>query len=276
MLELLNLGFIQNALIAAFLISITCGLIAPWIMINRMSFLTGGISHASYGGVGIALYLGINVLPVTAIFCGVLALIIGFIIDKQGQRIENLTGIIWVMGMAIGLLFISATHNYIQDFSQYLFGSILAVTPEMNFCFLVFNILIAAVFFIKFDDFFILSFDEEYAKSRGINTRFLKLILLFIVAESVVVIMQLVGLMLVVALLSIPPLIAETHVKNIKAVMFASGLWCFFSCVFGLVISYLYNVSIGAAIVLILCGIWFLAKLIESRSIYSEFICKLL
>ena len=130
MLEVLQYDFIQNALIAGILISIAAGIIGSLVVVNKITFLTGGIAHSSYGGIGLAIYLGIPVLFGATIFAVLTAIIIAVITIKNRNRIYSIIGMMWASGMAIGIVFVDLTPGYNVDLMSYLFGSIIAVSKD--------------------------------------------------------------------------------------------------------------------------------------------------
>jgi len=257
MIEALHYTFVQNALISAIIVSIISGIIGSLILVNKMTFLTGGIAHSSYGGIGLAIYFGLPIFLGASAFALFSALIIATIAFKQKHRIDIFIGIIWAVGMAIGIIFVDLTPGYNVDLMSYLFGSILAVTKS-DLVFMA-SLLIVLLLFVHKYYYQILatSYDSEYASLKGINARvFFTLILLFS-ALAVVVAIKVVGLILVIALMTIPTYIAEQMSSSLYGMMIKSALFSTLFTVIGLIFSYNFDISSGATIILTsACGLF--------------------
>jgi len=251
MLDALSYEFIQNAIIAGILVSIASGIIGSLIVVNRMVFLAGGIAHTSYGGIGLAVYFGIPIFLGASLFSVAAALLIAFVTLNQRERTDTFIGLIWAVGMAIGILFVDITPGYNVDLMSYLFGSILAVSREdLWFMYtLVFSIIIFVTFWYR--DILAVSYDSEYALLRGVPVRFFYTLILVFSALTVVIAIKIVGLILVIALLTIPIYIAEKLSNSLYSMMFFSAIISTIFTLFGLYISYSYDITSGAAIILV-------------------------
>jgi len=254
--ELLAQTFVQHALLAALLVSIACGMIGALVVVNRLVFMAGGIAHSAYGGVGLAFYTGLPVLPITGAFTAGAALLLGLVTRRQRERTDTLIGVIWAGGMAFGIILLNLTPGYNTDLMSYLFGSILTVPERDLWLMLGADALILALVLYYFRDLLSFSFDPDFARSRGIPVDGLHLMLLVLVAETVVMMLQVVGLILVIALLTIPPYLAERHTRSLAGMMLAAGFWSLVSCVAGLAAAYLLDISSGASIVATACVIY--------------------
>ncbi len=251
MLEALSYSFIQNALIAGVLISICAGIIGSLIVVNRMVFLAGGIAHTSYGGIGMAIYFGFPIFFGASMFAVGAALILASISLKQKNRIDTFIGLIWAVGMAIGVLFIDLTPGYNVDLMSYLFGSILAVSRDDL---LFISILLLIILFITifwYRDILAVSYDSEYASLRGVHVKFFYTLILVLSALTVVVSIKIVGLILVIALLTIPVYIAEKLSSTLGGMMSISALLSACFTLVGLYLSYTYDLTSGASIILV-------------------------
>jgi len=253
MLEMLSFSFFQNALIAALLVSIACGIIGSLVIINRLFSMAGGITHGAFGGVGIGVFFGINFLLATSAFTLFLALIAAYLSQKFPHRSDNIIAVLWAFGMALGLILIDLSPGYQNDLMAYLFGSILAVSSEdlwlMGAVSAAF-VLLVGLFYRQFEA---LSYDAEFARLRGIHTGFFYYLLIIMIAFCIVISIRVVGLILVIALLSIPCFIAEKFTKKLGMTMFFS---CFLSVVFsllGLILSIIFDLSSGASIIMVAC-----------------------
>jgi zinc transport system permease protein len=250
-MEILNYEFMQNAIIAGILVSIASGIIGSLIVVNNMVFLSGGIAHTSYGGIGIALYFSFPIFLGASVFAIFSALLIAFITLNQKQNIDIFIGLIWAVGMAIGIIFTDLTPGYNVDLIGYLFGSILAVSnSDIGFmsAILMSAIVIIVVFYKKI---LLVSYDSEYAKLMGVNVAFFYTLILVLSALIIVISIKIVGLILVISLLTMPIYIAQRISNSLSSMMFVSAI---LSCIFtflGLVLSYNYDLSSGASIVLV-------------------------
>jgi zinc transport system permease protein len=250
-IEALSYEFVQNALIAGILVSIASGIIGSLIVVNRMVFLAGGIAHTSYGGIGMAIYFGLPIFLGASLFAVVSALIIAFITLNHRHRMDTFIGLMWAVGMALGVVLVDLTSGYNVDLMSYLFGSILAVSHEDLY---YMGGLLALIIFIMvfwYRDILAVSYDSEYASLRGINVRFFYTLILVLSALTVVVAIKVVGLILVIALLTIPVYIAEKLSNTLYMMMILSGLFSSIFTLIGLSVSYFYDISSGACIILI-------------------------
>lgn len=251
MIEILQFEFMQNALIASLIVSLICGAIGTLIVINRMVFIAGGIAHGSYGGIGLALYFGISPLLGASLFALLLSFIIALITHQNSTRIDSLIGVLWAFGMALGIIMADLTPGYNVDLMSYLFGAILSVSAEdlYGMSSVLGLVLLFVIFFYK--QLLAMSFDAQFAKLRGVNVTLLYFVLVALIALSVVIIIRAVGLILVIALLSIPPYIAEKLTNSMGSMMVLSAILSALFCGIGLGFSYFFNVSSGASIILV-------------------------
>jgi zinc transport system permease protein len=251
MIEALSYGFIQHALIAGVLVSLASGIIGSLIVVNRMVFLAGGIAHASYGGIGMAVFLGLPIFLGASLFAVAAALLVSVLTLKKRERIDTFIGLIWAVGMAIGVILIDITPGYNVDMMSYLFGSILAVSSEdLYFMGVLLGVIIAVMLF-WYRDILAVSYDSEYAALRGVNVRFFYTLILILSALTVVIAIKVVGLILVIAMLTIPVYIAEKLSNSLAQMMLYSGLIATFFTLAGLAVSYAYNLTSGASIIVI-------------------------
>lgn len=251
MIEILHLAFIQNALLAGLFVSIIAGIIGSLIVINKMTFIAGGIAHGAYGGIGIAFFLSLEPIFGATLFSLLLALIIATITLKDRYKIDNVIGAIWAFGMAIGIIFIDITPGYNPDLMSYLFGSILAVSSA-DLIFISLLDLICIVLIVAFyRQFCAISFDSEFAKLRNVNVNLFYYLLICLVALCVVATIRVVGLILVIALLTIPPFLAQNFASRLGTMMALSAIFSAIFCTLGLWLSVEYNLTSGATIILI-------------------------
>ncbi|HDZ24246.1 MAG TPA: metal ABC transporter permease [Desulfobacteraceae bacterium] len=266
MWEALHFEFMRNALAAGVFVSIACGVVGTLVVVNRMVFISGGIAHAAYGGIGMALYFGLSPLVGAGAFSVGSSLIMGAVSLKSRHRTDTIIGVLWAVGMAMGVIFVDLTPGYHVDLMSYLFGSILAV-PKSDLWFMFpLDLVIILVVLFFFKEFQVISYDDEFARVRGIPVNALYLLLFCMIGFSVVMIIRIVGLILVIALLSIPPYIAEKVTDSLGKMMVLSSLFGIFFTVTGLWISYRFNLTSGAAIILVAGAGFFLTLAIDRFS----------
>jgi zinc transport system permease protein len=251
MLEALSYEFIQNALIAGVLVSIASGIIGSLIVVNRMVFLAGGIAHTAYGGIGLAVFFGFPIFLGASLFAVLASLIIAFITLHHRNRMDTFIGLMWAVGMALGVVLIDLTPGYNVDLMGYLFGSILAVSGDDILYMGGLLAVIISIMLFWYRDILAVSYDSEYATLRGINVKFFYTLILILSALTVVVAIKVVGLILVIALLTIPVYVAEKLSSTLYMMMILSALFSSLFTLLGLWFSYTFNIASGASIILI-------------------------
>ena len=251
MLEVLQYQFMQNALLAGFLAAIACGIVGVYVVVKRVVFISGGIAHASFGGIGLGYLLGINPVLGAMVFAVASSLGIGLVTRRTRLPEDTAIGILWAMGMALGIIFIGLAPGYAPDLFSYLFGNILTVPFFDLMLMLILDVVIIVLVALLYKEFLYLSFDEEFSTVSGVPTESLYLILLCLVALTVVVLIRVVGIILVIALLTIPAALARQFTHSLKKMMLlaiSAGVVFTFS---GLWISYVLNLASGATIILV-------------------------
>ncbi|RLC45181.1 MAG: metal ABC transporter permease [Candidatus Cloacimonadota bacterium] len=251
MFELLTYKFMQNAFLSAMLVSIACGIIGTYVVTNRIVFISGGIAHSAYGGIGLGYFLGINPVIGAIIFSIISAVSMGLVSIKTEQKADTIIGVMWAVGMAIGIIFIDLTPGYTGDLMSYLFGSILTVSYSDIFIMIILDIIILSIVMLFFKEFLILSFDKEFAQIRGLNVNLLYIILLILIAGTVVMLMKIVGLIMLIALLTIPAAISSKYTSNLAKMMILSSILGMIFTTLGLIISYYSNLTSGPCIILV-------------------------
>lgn len=264
MIEILQYEFMRNAIAAAVLVSVACGIIGTYVVIKRIVFISGGISHTAFGGIGLGYLLGVNPILTAIPFSIASALGIGVISKKTKISEDTAIGILWAMGMALGIIFINLSPGYAPDLFSYLFGNILTVPSSDLVIMLVLDAVIILTVVAFFKEFSAISFDEEFSTVVGVHTRGLYLLLLCLVALSVVVLIRVVGVILVIALLAVPAALSRQYTDNIKKLILLSIFTGMVLTVAGLFLSSALDLASGATIVLVL-GIAFLFSSFFSR-----------
>jgi len=256
MISVLALEFFRNAIIAGLLASVACGVIGTYVVVRRMVSLSGGISHAAFGGIGIGYYLGLDPLLSATVFTVAVALGMGELSLRRKQNLETVIGAVWATGMALGILFVYLTPGFAPDLFGYLFGNILLVPREDLVLMVALVAVILVVVALFFRDLFAVTFDEEYAQVMNLPVERISLLLLALVALTVVMLIQVVGIILVIALLTIPAAIAREFASRLWRMMaLAVALGAIFT-VSGIVLSYILNVPSGATIILVSAAVY--------------------
>ena len=251
LIKLFEFEFMRNALIAGLLVSIACGMIGTFVVVNRIVFISGGIAHAAYGGIGMGYFFQFNPVIGAIAFSVVSALGMGLVYRKTQQRADTIIGVMWAIGMAIGIIFIDLTPGYKVDLMSYLFGSILTVPQSDLILMLILNILICVMIILFYKELVAISFDPVFAETRNLPVDQLYLMLIVAIALTVVMVMKVVGLILVIALLTIPAAISGQFVKDLKQMMLLSSILGIVFTTLGLGISYFLNLTSGATIILV-------------------------
>jgi len=251
-------GFLQYALIAGVLASIACGVVGSYVAARRITYIAGGIAHSVLGGLGAARYLQVTqgwewLHPLFgAVIAALLsALIIGMVSLRWRESEDTAISAIWAIGMAAGVLFIARTPGYAENLMSYLFGNILMVTPTSLWLMATLDLLVVALGLLFYKQLVAISFDEEFARMRGINVEAFYLLLLCMTALTVVLLVTVVGLVLVIALLTLPIAIAGHFSRSLRQVMAISAALIAVLTVAGLGVSYNADLPAGATIIVL-------------------------
>ncbi len=258
-MEIFQYEFMRNAIIAAVLVNITCGIVGTYVVIKKLVFISGGISHAAFGGIGLGYFLGVNPIVAAVPFSLLSAITIGLISKKSKLSEDAAIGIIWAAGMAMGIIFINLTPGYAPDLFSYLFGNILTIPVMDLYIMLILDSIIILIIVLFFKEFYAVSFDEEFSTVIGIPNRIIYLVLLCMVALSVVILIRIVGIILVIALLTIPSSICRQFTYNIKKLIISSIVTGVILTIAGLWLSYLLNLASGATIIILLAVVFFVS-----------------
>lgn len=261
MQELLQYSFVQHALGAAVLSSIICGLIGTIIVEKQLVSMSGGIAHTSFGGIGLGYLLGIEPIIGGLVFAILASLGITTIKRKMHTNSDTLVGIFWAFGMGLGILFIALTPGYTPDMTTYLFGNILTVSELYIRIMIILTVIIALLIIGPFYSWRIYLFDEEFAHIKGLPIKKMEYVLFILISISIVILIKVVGIMLSIALLTIPPAISKIFIRNFMGIMMLSGLIGILLSLVGLYISYLYNIPSGASIILLAAISYFIIVL---------------
>ncbi len=258
MIDILSYDFMRSALAAGIVASVLCGIIGIYIILNRIVFISDGIAHAAFGGIGLGYFLGLDPLVFGIISALITALGIGVVSTRSRVTEDTAIGVFLATGMALGVVFMSLSRGYARDLYGYLFGNILAVTWQDVA--IIAGLTIAVLFLVAllYKELLIMSFDPVYGEAIGVPVKSMKLLLLFLVAFSVVMLIKIVGIILLIALLTIPGAISRQHMKGLPGIMAGSILLGAVFVIAGLFISYMLDVPSGATIILTAAAAFFL------------------
>lgn len=270
MINALSYTFVQNALIGAFFTSIVCGIIGTLVVTNRMVFIAGGIAHSVYGGVGIAAFFGLPILVGATGFSLLCAVILSYMLLYAKERLDSLIGSLWAFGMAMGIILVELTPGYNKDFMGYLFGSILSITSYDIAMMAAFSGLLIVFMMLNYRVILGLSYDDEFTQLQGINTHLFSFMLMGLIAIGIVLTMRSVGIILIIALLSIPAYCSEIFTSSLAKMMFWASVISFVSMLGGIIIAYFYDLQAGASIVMVLAAFSFLLVLAHRLYLCSE------
>lgn len=243
--------FLQNAVYSVFLISIASGVIGSLLVSNKIVFLGGGVAHCAYGGIGVAIFYGFSLLLGASISAIFVAFILSFVKKKYEDYIDTFSAILWAFGMSIGVIFINLSPQINADIESYLFGSLISVDKDLLFIIFGFDILLLLFVICYYKEILYISYDYEFCKLRGLRVDFFTNVIFMFIAIGVILSMQISGLILVLAMLSIPAYISSMFVRTLSSQMVTT---CALSIVFmfvGLYFAFIYNISIGACITIV-------------------------
>lgn len=255
--------FLQNAIIACLLASISCGVIGSYVVVKKVSFLTGGIAHSVLAGMGMAYFYNASPIVGAIIAALVSSIAIGWINLRWKEHEDVLIAAFWSAGMAIGILFLSHTPGYNVDLMSYLFGNILLITNEDLLLMFFLDVVVLSIVLFCYKHFLVSVFDEEFARLHGINTEFFYILLLCLISITIVILIQLVGLIMVIALLTLPSAIANQYVTSLYKMFILSAIICALISITGIAISFGPDLPTGSVIVLLACISYFASVFIK-------------
>ncbi|MCM1093955.1 MAG: metal ABC transporter permease [Bacteroides sp.] len=265
-MEYLQYAFFRNALLGIIIISIAGGIIGTYIITRRLVSITGGVTHACFGGLGMGYFLGVNPVAMASVFAIASSLSVEWISHRYHVREDSAIAVIWALGMAVGILFVFMTPGYVPELNGFLFGNILTITSSDLWAFSIFTGIL--LLFIGCFNKLVLAcaFDSDFAKVSGLRVRLINYAMTVFVAVCVVLTIRLVGIMLLIALLTLPILIAETWVRRFSGIMVASVAISAATSVGGLLLSTLGDVPCSAIIVLLQVTVYVAARVSKDIS----------
>ena len=259
-----DIPFVRYALLAGILSSVALGIVGTYVVTRRISYLAGAISHSVLGGIGAAVYLQIVwgwtwCSPMYGAVAAALAsaLLIGLVSLYAKQREDTVIGALWAVGMAVGVLFLSKTPGY-TDAMSYLFGNILMIRREDFYLILALDVLVVGLGVVFYNKFLAVCFDQEFAELRAVHVRVYYLLLLCLTALTVVLLIRVVGLVMVIAMLTLPAAVAGHFSRQLWQMMILAVVFCMVFTTVGLAVSYHYNFPTGP-VVIVLSAVAYLA-----------------
>ena len=269
MFELFNYTFFQHALLGSLFASIACGIIGTYIVTRRLVFISGGITHASFGGIGIGLYTGISPLLSAAIFSVLSAFGVEWLSKRKDMREDSAIAVFWTFGMAIGIIFSFLSPGFAPDLSAFLFGNILTITLTDIWMLIGLSVLLIGFFTCFLNPIIYIAFDREYARSQRIPVVLFEYILMMLIALTIVACLRMIGIVLVISLLTLPQMTANLFTNSFKKIIWLSIGIGYLGCLGGLFLSYQLQVPSGAAIIFFSILVYALCKM--GKSLY---LCK--
>lgn len=269
-IDLLQYAFFRHALIGSLLASIACGIIGTYIVTRRLVFISGGLTHASFGGIGLGLYSGFSPILSAAVFSVLSAFGVEWLSKRKDMREDSAIAVFWTFGMAIGVIFTFLSPGFAPDLSAYLFGNILTI-DRTDIVLLGILSLMLIIFFICFlRPIISIAFDRDFARSQGIPVRLFEYILMAFIALTIVFCLRMVGIVLVISLLTIPQMTANIFSHRFDRIIWLSIAIGYVSCLGGLVLSYYLNVPSGASIIFVSIIIYTVCKIAKSIPVLQK------
>ena len=262
-MEILSYSFFQNALLGVLFVSIAAGIIGTYVVSRRMVFITGGITHACFGGLGLGFFLGINPIAMAAVFAIAAATGVEWMSTRQNVRQDSAIGVIWALGMALGTLFIFLSPGYVPELTSFLFGNVLTITSTDIILFAAYLVVLLAFFAVFYPQILLCAFDPDFAATRRLRVSVINLAMTIMIAICIVLTIRLIGIMLLMSLLTMPQMIAEMFTNRFHHMMIISSLVSIACSVLGIFCSYWIAVPASATIVLTLVAAYAMARIIR-------------
>lgn len=261
MTDLLHYTFFQHALLGSLFASIACGIIGTYIVTRRLVFISGGITHASFGGIGIGLYMGISPILSAAIFSVLSAFGVEWLSKRNDMREDSAIAVFWTFGMAIGIIFSFLAPGFTPDLSSFLFGNILTITRGDISLLCILSLTLALFFALFLRPIVAIAFDPEFARSQKLPVTFFEYTLMMFIALTIVACLRMVGIVLAISLLTLPQMTANLFTFKFKYIIWLSVAIGYISCLGGLFISYKYQIPSGASIIFVSILFYVIAKI---------------
>ena len=260
-MELFHYDFFLNALIAVVLLSISSAIIGTYIVSRRLVSISGGVTHACFGGLGLGYFLGISPVAMAAVFAIGSSLGVQWMAARHRVREDSAIAVIWAIGMAVGTLFIFLTPGYVPELNSFLFGNILTITRSDLWAFFLFTAVLIIFMSLRYRQIVICAFDADFARVRHLPVTFISTAMTVLVAVCIVLTIRLVGVMLLMSMFVLPQLVAEMFTNRFGSMMGLSVVVSLICCVTGLLLSAAIDVPSSALIVMIMVVAYAIARL---------------
>lgn len=260
---MLEYQFFQNALIGIVLLSVASAIIGTYIVSRRLVAISGGVTHACFGGLGLGYFAGVNPVVTAAVFAVASSLGVQWISERHQVREDSAIAVVWALGMALGTLFIFLTPGYVPELNSFLFGNILTITGGDLAAFGVFTALLIGLFATQFGRIVICAFDPDFARVKGLPVTAITTVMTVMIAVCIVLTIRLVGVMLLMSMFSLPQMTAEIFARRFRAIMWLSIAISLACSVGALFLSTVINVPCSALIVLVMTAVYALGRAVK-------------
>ena len=261
---MLQYEFFRLALLAVVIIAVAAAMIGTYIIARRLVALSGGVTHACFGGLGLGYFLGINPIAMAAVFAIGSSLGVEWLSRRLHVREDSAIAVVWALGMAIGVLFVFLTPGYVPELNSFLFGSIRTVSGRDITVFAAFTLLLILFFACFYRQIVAVAFDRDFATVAGLPVRFISLTVTMMTAVCIVLTIRLVGIMLLMSMMTLPMMIAEVWLHRFGPLMVAGAVISVTCSVAGLFIGTVIDVPCSAIIVLLLCAAYLVSRIAHS------------
>lgn len=261
MTEILQYAFFRNALFGTAIISIAAAVIGTYIVTRRLVAISGGITHACFGGLGLGYFLGISPVITAALFAVGASAGVEWLSSRRNMREDSAIAVVWALGMAIGIIFVFLTPGYVPELNSFLFGNVLTISGSDLAAFGVFTVVLLAFFALFRRQVIACAFDRDFARVMHVPVKFISYSMTVLVAVCIVLTIKLVGVMLLMSMLALPQIIAELFTRRFATMMVASAIVSLICCVSGLFLSAVVNVPCSALIVMVMVGAYIIAAI---------------
>jgi zinc transport system permease protein len=259
-MNILYYTFFQNALVGSLLITIACGIVGTYVVSRRLVFISGGITHASFGGLGLGFYLGVNPFLTALGFAILSAFGVEWVSKSHKVREDSAIATFWSLGMAVGAICMVMTPGYAPNLSSYLFGNILTITRTDLVWTAIFVLVLCLFFAFLHREIVYTAFDRDFASTQGLPVKTIEYLMIIFIAITIVLSIRLAGIMLLMSLLTIPQMTVNLFTSDFRRIVTGSIVLGFLACLTGLILSYFLQIPTGAFIIIVLIFCFLAAK----------------
>lgn len=262
-MDILSYTFFQNALLGVMFVSLASAILGTYVVSRRMVFITGGITHASFGGLGLGFYLGISPICTAGAFAIASAIGVEWLAVRHNVREDSAIGVVWALGMALGTIFIFLSPGYVPELTSFLFGNVLTITYTDIIMFAIFLAVLLFIFTVFYRQIVACAFDRDFAYTRHLPADAINMAMMVIIAIGIVITIRLIGIMLLMSLITMPQMIAEQFTIRLRPMMLISAIVSMFCSTLGLFCSYWIAVPASATIVVLLILAYVIARIVK-------------